>query len=141
MFCHKCGSQVADGAAFCHKCGAKILHEDAAQQPTDTRAPDGELQQTGAAESIVTEDTQHAPSNDTPKVNDGLPKVASIGRVLALGCPILLLLSSFVGLPISPVILAIGAAIGIILSAIGAKRPLGFSKILELVSAVILLVV
>ncbi len=57
MFCHKCGSQVADGAAFCHKCGAKILYEDAAQQPADTLEPDGELQQTGAAESIVTEDT------------------------------------------------------------------------------------
>lgn len=25
MFCHKCGNQVADGAAFCHKCGAKVI--------------------------------------------------------------------------------------------------------------------
>lgn len=25
MFCHKCGTQIADGAAFCHKCGAKVV--------------------------------------------------------------------------------------------------------------------
>ncbi len=140
MFCHKCGSQVADGAAFCHKCGAKILYEDAAQQPADTRAPDGELQQTGSAEPVVTEDTQHAPSNDTPKGNGGLRKAANIGRVLMWGSIALLLLLSFLNIPISPAIPAAGVAIGIILSAFG-TRPLGFSKIIELVSAVILLVV
>ena len=47
----------------------------------------------------------------------------------------------FLHLPISPAILVAGVAIGIILSAIGAKRPLGLSKIIELVVAVILLVV
>lgn len=140
MFCHKCGSQVADGAAFCHKCGAKILDEDATQQPTDTLEPDGELQQTSAVEPVVTEDTQHAPSNDSPKVNGGLRKAANIGRVLMWGSSLLLFLSSFWRLPISPVILVAGVAIGIILSVFG-TRPLGFSNIMELVSAVILLVV
>lgn len=24
MFCHKCGTQVADGAEFCHKCGTRL---------------------------------------------------------------------------------------------------------------------
>lgn len=36
MFCHKCGAQVADGAAFCHKCGTKIVSAGAAQQSMDT---------------------------------------------------------------------------------------------------------
>jgi hypothetical protein len=27
MFCHKCGSQIADNAAFCHKCGKTITWE------------------------------------------------------------------------------------------------------------------
>lgn len=51
------------------------------------------------------------------------------------------LLLLFLHLPISPAILVAGVAIGIILSAIGAKHPLGLSKIIELVVAVILLVV
>ena len=71
----------------------------------------------------------------TPKAS-GLRKVAIIGRVLMWGALLLL----FLHLPISPAILVAGVAIGIILSAIGAKRPLGLSKIMELVSAVIVLV-
>ncbi len=35
MFCHKCGTQIADGAGFCQKCGAKIINGTAAQQPID----------------------------------------------------------------------------------------------------------
>ncbi len=27
MFCHKCGTQLADGAVFCHKCGTQMLSE------------------------------------------------------------------------------------------------------------------
>lgn len=26
MFCHKCGTEIADGAGFCHKCGTKVVH-------------------------------------------------------------------------------------------------------------------
>ena len=29
MFCHKCGTQLADGAKFCHKCGTQMLSEKA----------------------------------------------------------------------------------------------------------------
>lgn len=32
MFCHKCGNQIADGAAFCHKCGTKIVVDESVQQ-------------------------------------------------------------------------------------------------------------
>lgn len=74
--------------------------------------------------------------NDPPKGNSGLRIAAIIGRVLMWGCGILMLLP----LPIPPAILGAGAAIGIILSILGAKRPLGLSKIMELVSAVIVLV-
>lgn len=27
MFCHKCGTQIAEGAAFCHRCGTKVPQE------------------------------------------------------------------------------------------------------------------
>lgn len=30
MFCHICGTQIADGAGFCHKCGTKVMYEDSA---------------------------------------------------------------------------------------------------------------
>lgn len=33
MFCHKCGTQIADEASFCQKCGTKIIDGAAAQQP------------------------------------------------------------------------------------------------------------
>ena len=28
MFCHKCGTQIAEGATFCHKCGTQVVYED-----------------------------------------------------------------------------------------------------------------
>lgn len=32
MFCHKCGAQIAEGAAFCYKCGEKAAYADTGQQ-------------------------------------------------------------------------------------------------------------
>lgn len=132
MFCHKCGAQLVEGAAFCPKCGTKAVHTDDDQQPMNTATPIVELQQADAEVPPIAENTKR-----TPKASDGLRKVAIIGRVLMWGALLLL----FLHLPISPAILVAGVAIGIILSAIGAKRPLGLSKIIELVVAVILLVV
>lgn len=34
MFCHKCGAQIAEGAAFCHKCGAKVIPAEGELHPT-----------------------------------------------------------------------------------------------------------
>ena len=132
MFCHKCGAQLVEGAAFCPKCGTKAVHTDDDQQPMNTATPIVELQQADAEVPPIAENTKR-----TPKASDGLRKVAIIGRVLMWGALLLL----FLHLPISPAILVAGVAIGIILSAIGAKHPLGLSKIIELVVAVILLVV
>lgn len=53
---------------------------------------------------------------------------------------LLLLLCSFFSLPINPIIIVGGIAIGTILSALGLKRPFGMTKIIELVVACILLV-
>ena len=131
MFCHKCGAQMVEGAAFCPKCGTKAVHTDDNQQPMNTATPIVEPQQADAEVPPIAENTKR-----TPKAS-GLRKVAIIGRVLMWGALLLL----FLHLPISPAILVAGVAIGIILSAIGAKRPLGLSKIIELVVAVILLVV
>ena len=132
MFCHKCGTQMVEGAAFCPKCGTKVVHTDAAQQPMSSTTPVVEPQQTSAETPPIAENNQ-----STPKSNTSLRKVAIIGRVLMWGALLLL----FLHLPISPAILVAGVAIGIILSALGAKRPLGLSKIIELVVAAILLVV
>lgn len=136
MFCPKCGTKALDGAEFCQKCGAKlILDTEGNQHPIDTPAPVVEPQQTSVAERPITENTQHIQPNNPPKGNGSLHKATIVGRVLMWGCGILMLLP----LPIPPAILGAGAAIGIILSILGAKRPLGLSKIMELVSAVIVL--
>jgi len=31
MFCHKCGTQIDEGASFCHKCGTKVIYPDSVQ--------------------------------------------------------------------------------------------------------------
>lgn len=140
MFCPKCGTKALDGAEFCQKCGAKlILDSDSVQPSAGISTPVVEPPQASSVEKPITEDAQHIPSNNPPKGNRGLRKAAIIGRVLMWGCGILML--PFWNLPIPPAILGAGAAIGIILSILGAKRPLGLSKIMELVSAVIVLVV
>lgn len=141
MFCQKCGAQIAEGADFCHKCGARAIHIDGTQQPVEAIASVDTSPQGGMPEAAVAGSTLQTPSNHPPKEKNGLRRAAGIGRVLMWASLILMMISSFVGLPISPVILAIGVAVGIILSALGAKRPLGLSRILELVSAVVLLVV
>lgn len=35
MFCHKCGTQIAEGAVFCHRCGTKVVNAETAPQPAD----------------------------------------------------------------------------------------------------------
>lgn len=42
MFCHKCGTQIADGSAFCHKCGAKVFNEENVQYQSNTPLVDDE---------------------------------------------------------------------------------------------------
>lgn len=135
MFCSKCGSKSLEGAEFCQKCGARLMADEAISQTTAT--PQHEPI---ASASTITEDTQQAQSNNATKVNGGLRKVANIGRVLLGISLLLLLLCSFFSLPINPIIVVGGVAIGTILSALGLKRPLGMTKIIELVVACILLV-
>ena len=53
MFCHKCGAQIAEGAAFCQKCGTKVVYAETVQQPVDTSALTIEPQ-TEAAQQIPT---------------------------------------------------------------------------------------
>lgn len=137
MFCSKCGNEIAEGAAFCQKCGTKVVYADTDQQSMDIPVQDAE----GQKDSEAVKDTQQSPANNTAKANGGLRKAANIGRVLMWGSLLLLMLSSFGALRISPAILVTGVAIGIILSALGAKRPLSLSKIIELAVAGVLLVV
>lgn len=36
MYCHKCGTKVADDAGFCQKCGAELMADEAVSQTTAT---------------------------------------------------------------------------------------------------------
>lgn len=135
MFCSKCGSKSLEGAKFCQKCGARLMADEAVSQTTATPK-----HEPISSVSTITEDTQQAQSNNATKVNGGLRKAANIGRVLLGISLLLLLLCSFFSLPINPVIIVGGVATGTILSALGLKRPLGMTKIMELVVACILLV-
>lgn len=132
MFCHKCGTEIADGAEFCHKCGEKVVQAVDVQQSTNIAAAICEPQQADAVEPTIAETFPQ-------KAKGGKRRIGTIGNVLMWGS--LILLMPFWHLPISPAVLVTLAAIGIILSAIGGKRPLGLSKIIELIAAVILLVI
>lgn len=46
MFCHKCGTEITNGAEFCHKCGTKVVHIE---------------EQTEAAQPIATVSVQPQP--------------------------------------------------------------------------------
>ena len=59
MFCHKCGTQIAEDAAFCQKCGTKIIYDDTQLQ---------ELKATAiTATSTKPEEVHH--ENPIPKPN------------------------------------------------------------------------
>lgn len=139
MFCQKCGFQIEEGALFCRNCGTRAANGGEDQQPADlvrTAHEQGEGQE---EQQIDAEDAQALPPNAGKERK--LQKFAKYGRILTGVSLALLFLSSLIGLPISPMILVLGVVLGIILSAVGMKKPLGISKILELVSAVIILVV
>jgi len=45
MFCHKCGTQIAEGAAFCYKCGTKVASIEDTPQLLDTKPTTAEPKQ------------------------------------------------------------------------------------------------
>lgn len=137
MFCHKCGTEIAEGAEFCHKCGAKAAPVDEVQQPAEAATP----VQAVVAEPTTAAAAQQAPSAPAPEKKDGLRTVGRIGQVLLDVSMVLLLIRSFLRLPINPVILVVGVFAGIIMSIVGAKRPWGLSTILQLVLVVVVLVI
>ena len=44
MFCHKCGAQIAEGAAFCQKCGTKVASSEATPKLGDVVTAEWELE-------------------------------------------------------------------------------------------------
>lgn len=67
MFCHKCGTQIAEGAAFCHKCGTKVVYEDTDPHPVDTPVSGTEL----AAPDSPTAVTIARPRSQAASMVDG----------------------------------------------------------------------
>lgn len=158
MFCKNCGTKLPEGSEFCPACDTKIAEEvtsghnsgtkevygDAAQQTTGATTPTGEPQQGGGAVgATIAENTQSPSAADVAKAkkNATQRKIAKIGDILELVSLVLLFLSSFWNIPISPIILVVGVAVGLVLSTLGTKRPWGFRKTMKLIVGVILLVV
>lgn len=48
MFCHKCGTKVADEAGFCHNCGNKMVREDITQEPLNVFPTNNEPKNTNS---------------------------------------------------------------------------------------------
>ena len=67
MFCHKCGTQIAEGSAFCHKCGTKVVYEDTNPHPVDTTVSGTEL----AAPDSPTTVTIARPRSQAASMVDG----------------------------------------------------------------------
>ena len=138
MFCHKCGNELPKGSDFCPKCGAKLVFDEVvAQAPSEPVTAVTQKSILTSAESVP--EFQQAPSNNTiapATVSRSLRMVAMSGRVI-LGISLLMLFF----FSINPIVLVVGVAVGIILSALGLRRPLGITKIIELTVAVILLIV
>ena len=59
MFCHKCGTQIDEGAAFCYKCGTKMVQMDTEPQESGTASVPIEPEKV-SAEPLVQE-TSTAP--------------------------------------------------------------------------------
>lgn len=53
MFCHKCGTEIIEGAAFCPKCGTKVMRIDDTRQPASTAKPTAEPRQDSAEKPMV----------------------------------------------------------------------------------------
>lgn len=52
MFCHKCGTKVADDAGFCHNCGTKMVQGDTVQEPLEVIPTNDEPKCTSTAEPL-----------------------------------------------------------------------------------------
>lgn len=63
MFCHKCGAQIAEGAAFCHKCGTKVVYADTSQHPASELIAEPQQVGTAGSKPAITEDTQQSTSS------------------------------------------------------------------------------
>lgn len=52
MYCHKCGTKVAEGAGFCHNCGTKMIQGDTVQEPLEVIPTNDEPKCTSTAEPL-----------------------------------------------------------------------------------------
>ena len=80
MFCHKCGAQIAEGAAFCHKCGTKVVYADTDQQSADASTPviepQTEINQQVPAPPVYTDTALNSESDFKMLVNSQIDTVA-----------------------------------------------------------------
>lgn len=130
VICKLCGNEVDINREYCNKCG------------TDIDKNDNKIAENNESQEVPKEAVEVNANINPAKASGGFRNiVANFGRVLIGISLLLLFVSSFLNLSINPIILVVGVAIGIILSALNIKRPLRISKIIELGVAVILLIV
>lgn len=142
MFCKNCGAKIeSSDLKVCPYCDKELVLSD--NNVVSELEQVNEPISASTAGNVSAEAVKGQPSPNTAaeKKDTGTRKIAKIGSILELVSLVLLFLSSFLKIPISPIILAVGVAVGLVLSTLGAKRPWGVRKTMKLIVGVILLVV
>lgn len=75
MFCHKCGTQLEDGAKFCHKCGTKMLSKE------DIRIPPSE---SGVNNAAIRQSVENVSSKKKSKKSAILIGVTAMILIIAV---------------------------------------------------------
>lgn len=142
MFCKNCGAEIeSSDLKVCPYCDSELdLNDDNAAPEAEevNKAVSADVAEPAKAEVIQTPPTANtaAEKNDT-----GIHKLEKIGNRLKWISLVLLFLVSLFKAPIGvSIILAIGVAVGLVLSAVGAKRPWGLGEIMSLLVGVFLLI-
>ena len=142
MFCKNCGAEIeSSDLKVCPYCDKELTLSD------NNAAPEAKQVNISvsadAAEPVRAKVVQSQPYPNTVAEKKGTStrKIAKIGNRLKWISLVLLFLVSFFKAPIGiSIILAIGVAVGLVLSAVGAKRPWGLGEIMSLLVGVFLLI-
>lgn len=142
MFCKNCGAEIeSSDLKVCPYCDKELTLSDnnAASEAEQIKV----AVSADAAEPVSAEvvENQSSPNAVAEKKGTSTRKIAKIGNRLKWISLVLLFLVSFFKAPVGiSIILAIGVAVGLVLSAVGAKRPWGLGEIMSLLVGVFLLI-
>lgn len=107
MFCHKCGTEIADGAGFCHKCGTKV------ESMKTTHVVDTESDPATAAEPDISQNVANN-QHDTNPTHPFVRFLIKVGGIAPVVIAILALISNWTGMSINPALVIIGLSLFVI---------------------------